>query len=226
MPELEYLILFMLFFAVWASCFIIGGRSWQMTAAFIPMSIASFFYYDTNTQWNWLLLIPMLPVTVLDIHVVLSKPKFRGFTSYLNYLLIIPFLIVYFYNASNFKESETWLGIVFDHFFSCLIIIFVSKVWISNIVLLFVNRLWSADKNVMRTRLNDVYITGTGRTKTFNASIYQLGAVEISGFFYQYVRFKKIRPDEEIELTIKTGWLGTEYIAGFPKVLNRSRVKS
>lgn len=194
-----------------------------MIGAFIPMAIASFFYFGTTDPLNWLLLVPLLSVTVLDIHIVLSKPMFKGFASYLNYLLIIPFLFIYFFNASNFKESETWLGAAFNHFLFALIIIFVGKFWISDVILLFVNRLWCKNKNVMSTRLNNVHITGTGRTRTFNASIYQIGTVEISGFFYQYVRFKDIRPDEEIELTIKMGWLGTEYVSGFPKILNRSK---
>ncbi|RZJ75940.1 MAG: hypothetical protein EOO47_19110 [Flavobacterium sp.] len=222
MPELEYLILFMLFFAVWASCFLICGRSWQLIAAFIPMSLGWFFYFDTDTQWNWLLLIPLLSVAVLDIHIVLSKPLFKGFASYLNYLLVVPFLFIYFYNSSNFKQSETWLGTAFHHFLFSLIIIFVSKFWISDVLLLFVNRLWCKDKNVMLTRINNVYVTGTGKSRTFNASIYQIGAIEVSGFFYQYVRFKKISPTDEIQLILKTGWLGTEYIAGFPRIVHRS----
>jgi len=218
MPELEYITLFMFLFMIWAVCFLLGGQSWQLVGAFIPISIASYIYYEPSS-WSWLLLIPLLAIPVVDIHIILSKPKFKGLVFYINYLLIVPWLFLYFIFSDQFNKSDTWIGNAFSHFAMCLIIIFTAKFWISDVLLIFINRLRVKNKSYLYTRINNVYITGTGKSRTFNASIYQLGNIEISGFFYQYVKFKNISREDEIELVIKDGWLGTQYISGFPKVL-------
>ena len=218
MPELEYIILFMFLFMIWVVCFLLGGQSWQQIGAFIPISVASYIYYE-SLNWSWLLLIPLLAIPILDIHIILSKPKFKGLVFYVNYLLIVPWLFLYFIFSDQFKNDDTWIENAFRHLAMCLIIIFSAKFWVSDLLLIFINRLWVKNKSYLNTRINNVYITGTGRSRTFNASIYQLGNVEISGFFYQYVKFKNISREDEIELVIKNGWLGTQYIAGFPKIL-------
>jgi hypothetical protein len=217
MPEIEYLPLFILIFAVWAICFLLGGQSWQSIAAFIPFSIGVYIYYGGNSIKDLLILIPVLSVFVMDIHIVISKPKFKGVAWYINYMLVIPLLFAYFYFASQSTSSYSW----FSHLAMCVIIIFAGKFWFSDVILLFINRLWVKNRAYFHTRINNVYIKGTGKSRAFYASIYQIGDVEISGFFYQYVRYKKIASQDQVELIIKTGWLGTEFIAGFPKILKR-----
>lgn len=217
MPEMEYIALFMIFFAVWATCFLIAGQSWQLIAAFIPLSIGAYIYYGSQSSTNLLILYPIFSIFIVDIHIVLSKPKFKGAAWYLSYILVIPLLLTYFYFSGKLGKSESW----FSHLWVCIIIIFAGKFWFSDVILLFVNRLWIKNRAYFHTRINNVYIKGTGKSRAFYASIYQIGDVEISGFFYQYVRFKKITSQDQVELVIKTGWLGTEFIAGFPKILKR-----
>ena len=217
MPEIEYLALFITLFAVWAICFLLAGQSWQLIAAFIPFSVGVYVYYGDNSIKDLLILFPVLSVFVMDIHIVLSKPKFKGAAWYINYILVIPLLFAYFYFVGKSAKSESW----FTHLAICVIIIFAGKFWFSDVILLFVNRLWIKNRAYFHTRINNVYIKGTGKSRAFYASIYQIGDVEISGFFYQYVRSKKIASQDQVELVIKTGWLGTEFIAGFPKILKR-----
>ncbi|MNK10066.1 hypothetical protein D3C87_280800 [compost metagenome] len=221
MLELEYLLIFMFFFAVWAICFLICGQSWQLIAAFIPFSIGTYIYYGGNMGVDLLLLIPVLALPTVDIHIVLSRPKFKGATWYINYLLIIPLLAAYIYYSGEFAKSDTWIGTAFTHLSMCLIIVYAGKFWFSDVLLLLVNRLWIKERNPLQTRINNVYIKGTGKSRSYYASIYQLGDTEISGFFYQYVRFKKIGSQDKVELVLKKGWLGTEFISGFPKILER-----
>jgi len=221
MPEIEYFTLFMILFAMWAICFLICGQSWQLIAAFVPFSLSAYLFYSDNFGWDLFLLFPILAIPIVDIHIVLSRPKFKGIVAYINYILIIPLLAIYWYFADNSNVSGTWIGTAFRHVGVCLIIIFAGKFWFSDVVLLLINRLWIRDKVSLETRINNVFITGTGKTRTFYASIYQLGNVEISGFFYQYVRFKKIGSQDKIVLKIKTGCLGTQFVSGFPKILER-----
>ena len=207
----------MFFFAVWAICFLICGQTWQLVAAFIPVSIGTYIYLGNGSSKDLLILFPLLSIFVVDIHIVLSKPKFKGAAWYISYLLVIPLLLAYIYFAGKSEKSLSW----FSHLPIGAIIIFAGKMWFSDVLLLIVNRLWIKERNPLQTRINNVYIKGTGKSRSYYASIYQLGDTEISGFFYQYVRFKKISSQDHVELVTKKGWLGTEFISGFPKILQR-----
>jgi len=207
----------MFFFAVWAICFLICGQTWQLVAAFIPFAIGTYIYYGNNASKDLLILYPLLSIFVADIHIILSKPKFRGVAWYVSYLLVIPLLLAYMYFAGKSDKSVSW----FAHLGICAIIVFAGKMWFSDVLLLIINRLWIKERNPLQTRINNVYMKGAGKSRSYYASIYQLGDIEISGFFYQYVRLKKISSQDQIELVIKKGWLGTEFISGFPKILVR-----
>lgn len=212
----------MFFCALWAICFLLGSQSWQVIGAFVPFSVAAYLYYGGKSNWDLLIFTPALALLIIDIHIVLSSPKFKGVVRYVNYLLIVPLLATYFYFSDGFTKSDSWIGTAFTHLAMCALIVYAGKFWFSDVLLLFINRLWIKDKQLFETRINHVYIKGTGKSRSFYASVYQLGNVEISGFFYQYVRWKKINAQEKVQLVVKRGWLGTEFIAGFPKIIERS----
>lgn len=207
-------------FLIWASIFIIGGQSWQQFGAFTPAAIGAYFFFDYHPM-NWLLFLTIPSALAFSVSAVLSKPKFKGCVFYLNYLIILPLLALYLYYVPGIGKEANTLKSIFSGFLQLILIFFVGKFWISDPLLLLINQLFNRRNDRLETQIINRSIKGTGRSKSFYMNARMLGETEISGFFYWYIGLRKIEPHDKVLIKVKTGWLGTEYIAGFPKVISR-----
>ncbi|WP_316796064.1 hypothetical protein [Pedobacter agri] len=208
-------------FVVWAAIFIIYGETWQLPSAFMPVGVGAYIYFDAQ-PWNWLLLLPVLSISVFNVSAVLSHSKFRGWVSYLNYILILPVIVIYILNFRKIFADDSLLRTIFCGLLFLLMLIYISKFWLSDVILLLINKFYTNKCDNLETEITHRFIKGIGKTRTFHVTITALGAIETSGFFYWYIGLKKINPNDKVMIKLKTGCLGTEYIAGFPKIISRS----
>ncbi|WP_406824830.1 hypothetical protein [Pedobacter sp. KACC 23697] len=221
MLDADYiLLLFVVLAVIWAIIFIIAGQSWQLFGAFAPAAIVAYFFFDYHPM-NCLLFLTVPSALVFNVSAVLSKPKFKGFVFYLNYLLILPLFALYLYYVPGMGKEASWLESIFYGFLQLFFVFFVGKLWISDPLLLLINQLMSRKNDHFETQIINRVIKGAGKSRSFYVNIRYLGAIEVSGFFYWYIRFKDIGPNDKVLVRVKTGWLGTEYIAGFPKLISR-----
>lgn len=220
MDNLTYLFIAGIFFVVWSALFIKYGRSWQMPAFFIPISIGCLILDDYNF-WYCILFLPMISLHVVDLNIILTKPIFNGWVAYLNYFLIVPFVVIFFFNLKYFTKNDSFFSSIFSVIFTLIAVIFIAKFWVSDVILLFINRLYLIDKKCLETAITHRYIIGSGRSKTYHAVVTGLGDIEISGFFYLYIGERNITAKDKLQLVIKKGWLGVEFITGFPKIISR-----
>jgi len=210
-------------FVVWAVIFISYSETWQLPSAFMPVGVGAYIYFGAQ-PWNWLLLLPLFSIFVFNVSAVLSRPKFKGWVSYLNYIIILPVVVIYFLNFSKLFVDDSLLRAIFIGFFLLLMLIYVSKFWLSDVILLLINKFYTTKCDNLETEITHRFIKGTGKSRTFHVSISTLGAIETSGFFYWYIGFKKINPNDKVLIKVKTGCLGTEYISGFPKIISRNKI--
>lgn len=76
------------------------------------------------------------------------------------------------------------------------------------------------NKHYLETQIIEKSTKTVGRTTSYFIIFDNLGKKEVSGFFYLYLKFKRVTPKDKISIIIKKGFLGVEYITGFPKVLS------
>ncbi|MBO9676402.1 MAG: hypothetical protein J7577_23380 [Sphingobacteriaceae bacterium] len=205
--------------AFWVLLFIVCGRSWQLPVAFVPFCIWGL--YSGNTHWKWLLLIPLLSLLVVDIHITVRETKFSRKINILSYALTIPFLILYLCYGRGFIKDGSLVSVIWNYIFQITVLIFASKFWFSDILLLFINRLWVKDKSNIETQVIEKSMKTIGRSTSYYVVFYNLGKMEVSGIFYLFLKLRSIQPDDRVEIVIKKGCLGTEFITGFPKILSR-----
>ena len=210
-----------LLFVVWAVTFLIYSETWQLPAAFMPAGLGAYIYLDHHL-WNWILLLPILSLFVFDVSAVLSKPKFNGWVSYLNYILLFPVIILYLINFRQIFKDDSLLRTIFSGLGMLALLTYVAKFWLSDVILLLVNQIYAKKSSNFETKITNRYIRGIGKTRTFHVAIRGLGAVETSGFFYLYVGLKNIGENDTVQIKLKTGCLGTDFIAGFPKIISRN----
>jgi len=210
-----------LLFVVWAATFIVYSETWQLPTAFMPVGLGAYIYLDHH-PWNWLMLLPLLSALVFNVSAVLSKPKFNGWVSYLNYILLLPVVILYLVNFSYLFKDDSLLRTIFAGMGILALLIYVSKFWLSDVLLLLINQLYTKESRNFETTIANRFIKGMGKTRTFHVTIGGLGTVETSGFFYLYIGIKNITPYDKVRIKLKTGCLGTEFICGFPQLISRS----
>ncbi|WP_431293223.1 hypothetical protein [Pedobacter sp. P26] len=216
---LDYFFIALPLVAIWVLLFLFCGRSWQLPAAFIPFCIWGL--YSGNSHWKWLLIIPLLSLLVVDLHITVKETKFSREITILSYVLTIPFLVFYLFYGRGFVKDGTLVSVIWGYIFQILVLIFVSKFWFSDILLLFINRLSIKDKRYVETQVIKKLMKTVGRSTNYYVVFYNLGKMKVSGFFYVYLKFKGVQAEDRIEIVIKRGCLGTEFITGFPKILSR-----
>lgn len=215
---LDYFFVILPLGAIWFLLFIFCCRSWQLPATFAPLCI--YGLYSGNSPWRWLLLIPLLSVLVIDLHIIVKESKFSKRINILTYLLTIPILIIYFYYDLGFPEQRNLAVTIWTYFCQIIILTIVIKFLFFDVLLLVVNRLWIREKHYLETHIVEKSRKIVVRSISYLVIFDNLGKKEVSGFFYLYLKFKGVTPKDKISIIIKKGFLGVEYITGFPKVLS------
>lgn len=215
---LDYFFVILPLAAIWFLLFIFYCRSWQLPATFAPLCI--YGLYSGNSPWRWLLLIPLLSVLVIDLHIIVKESKFSKRINILTYLLTIPILIIYFYYDLGFPEQRNLAVTIWTYFCQIIILTIVLKFWFFDILLLFINRLWIKNKHYLETQIIERSTKTVGRTTSYFIIFDNLGKKEVSGFYYLYLKLKRVKLEDRVEIVIRKGCLGVEYITGFPKLLS------
>ena len=215
---LDYFFVILPLGAIWFLLFIIYCRSWQLPATFAPLCI--YGLYSGNSPWRWLLLIPLLSVLVIDLHIIVKESKFSKRINILTYLLTIPILIIYFYYDLGFPQQRNLAVTIWTYFCQIIILTIVLKFWFFDILLLFINRLWIKNKHYLETQIIERSTKTVGRTTSYFIIFDNLGKKEVSGFYYLYLKLKRVKLEDRVEIVIRKGCLGIEYITGFPKLLS------
>ena len=215
---LDYFFVILPLGAIWFLLFIFCCRSWQLPATFAPLCI--YGLYSGNSPWRWLLLIPLLSVLVIDLHIIVKESKFSKRINILTYLLTIPILIIYFYYDLGFPEQRNLAVTIWTYFCQIIILTIVLKFWFFDILLLFINRLWIKNKHYLETQIIEKSTKTVGRTTSYFIIFDNLGKKEVSGFYYLYLKLKRVKLEDRVEIVIRKGCLGVEYITGFPKLLS------
>lgn len=205
----------------WFAFFMIYGRSWHTSAGVIIALIITFFMFDYQPIYLICsLIIPLFSLLLIDVHIILSKPKFTGWVSYANILITSMLFAVYVYNAKDLFKDDSVIESIFGFILFSILTIAFGKLLVSNVILLLINRLYVKEKQALNVNIIHYYFKG-GRHKDYYAITEGLGTVEISGFLYLYLQNKSFKPEENLVMNIKTGCLGVKYISGFPKPLIR-----
>lgn len=215
---LDYFFFALPLVATWFILFLFCSRSWQMPSTFAPLCI--YGLYSGNSHWRWLLLIPLLSLLVVDLHIILKKPKFSMKINILTYLLIIPILIAYFYYGLGFTKDTSLAGTICGYICQVIFLTLLLKFWFFDILLLFINRLWIREKHYLETQIIEKSTRTAGRTTSYFVIFDNLGKKEVSGFYYLYLKLKRVKPEDRVEIVIRKGCLRVEYITGFPKLLS------
>lgn len=205
----------------WFAFFMIYGRSWHTSAGVIIALIITFFMFDYKLIYLiYSLIIPLFSLLLVDVHIILSKPKFTGWVSYANMLITLLLFGVYLFYAKDLFKDDSVIESIFGFILFSILTITFGKLLVSNVILILVNRLYVKDKQTLNVSIKHYYFKG-GRHKDYFAITEGLGTVEISGFMYLYLQNKSFKPDQNLVMNIKTGCLGVKYISGFPKPLIR-----
>jgi len=216
---LDYLFIALPFALIWLFLFLFCSRSWQLPTTFAPLCIWGL--YSGHAPWKWLLIIPLLSILVLDLHIVVSKPMFNRNINILSYLLTIPLLVLYLCYGRRFVTGSNLAVIIWGYTAQIGLLIFISKFCFSNTLLLFINRLKVKEKHCIETQILEKSTRTVARSISYYVIFDHLGEMEVSGFFYLYLKLKSIKGNNSIEIIIRKGILGTEYITGFPKLISR-----
>lgn len=166
------------------------------------------------------MLIPLLSVLVIDLHIIVKESKFSKRINILTYLLTIPILIIYLYYDLGFPEQRNLAVTIWTYFCQIIILTIVLKFLFFDVLLLVVNRLWIREKYYLETHIVEKSRRIVGRSISYLVIFDNLGKKEVSGFVYLYLKFKRVTAKNKINVIIKKGFLGVEYITGFPKVLS------
>ncbi|NTE05400.1 hypothetical protein G6M26_33920 [Agrobacterium tumefaciens] len=138
----------------------------------------------------------------------------------LTYLLIIPILIAYFYFGLGFIKDTSLEGTIWGYICQVIFLTLLLKFWFFDILLLFINRLWIKEKHYLETQIIEKSTRNVGRTTSYFVIFDNLGKKEVSGFYYLYLKLKRVKPEDRVEVVIRKGCLDVEYITGFPKLLS------
>lgn len=215
---LDYFFVILPLGAIWFLLFIFYCRSWQLPATFAPLCI--YGLYCGNSPWRWLLLIPLLSVLVIDLHIIVKESKFSKRINILTYLLTIPILIIYFYYDLGFPAQRNLAVTIWTYFCQIIILTVILKFLFFDVLLLVVNRFWIREKHYLETQIIEKSTKTVGRTTSYFIIFDNLGKKEVSGFYYLYLKLKRVKLEDRVEIVIRKGCLGVEYITGFPKLLS------
>ena len=215
---LDYFFIALPFAALWFFLFLFCSRSWQMPATFAPLCI--YGLYSGHSAWRWILLIPLLSLLVLNLHIILREPKFSMKINILTYLFIVPILIAYFCFGLGFTRDTSLAGTIWGYICQVIFLTILLKFWFIDILLLLINRLWLKEKHSIETQIIEKSTRTVGRRTSYFVIFDNLGKKEVSGFYYLYLKLKRVKPEDRVEMVIRKGCLGVEYIAGFPRLMS------
>jgi len=220
----EYFGLALFLTGIWAVVFILMSQSWQLAIALLPFSMYLLF---NPANWSYYVLFcPVLCLLVFDIHVLPADMRWKGWKKYLPYVFSLPFIARFiYYTPALFKDSSTVFK-VWCIFIVVLILILVGKMWVGDVIMLLLNRLKLKSVTEIECTFKKRKTERTYRHIRYMVQLTGMEMLETSGFFYWYLKFRNVEEGDSLRFKIKTGWLGLEFISGFPKIINRKNQTS
>lgn len=208
--------------AIWVIIFLICSPYWMTCTCLLPFCVYCLTLPPADLKWLYLLmLLPVIPLPVIDIQVIRPGFNFKGVWKYLVYLPSVILAVIFTIHFPHLYAKDGMLTKIYTYIVFTFFIILLTKHWFTNPILLLINRLNTNQVNLYTGEIQAQVAKKSGRAFSFYIQIHNQEDLEVSGFWHFYLKFKKVAPKDVITFNFKQGWLGIEYVSGFPTVIRQ-----